>query len=208
MSNVIPGFLTAHRRYLVAVELASGEQATLHIEDVQFLYPPHQVAFPFLRQKNPVVHHFFVPREHDRLEVAYHPGLAARAGHTAEDIALTLYYARELGNTFTRVRERRAVNGVRITDFETGHASGYSYHAKDRVKDGASAAMHGFGAGRMAWRGFSDGAAALRSLTEWAQGRGREKGYYLVEDDRLSDEPVIRNPLHFNDLKPLGSYNG
>lgn len=138
MSNVIPGFLTAHRRYLARVELASGEPATLYIEDVQFLYPPHQVQFPVLRQRNPVVQHFFVAREHERLEIAYHPGLATRAGRTA-------------------------------------------------------------------WRSFSDGAAALRSLTEWAQGRSRAKGYYVVEDDWLSDEPVILHPVHFNDLEPLGS---
>ncbi|WP_153182621.1 hypothetical protein [Streptomyces sp. E2N166] len=205
MSDVVPGFLTAHERYLARVEWASGGEGTLTIEDVQFLYPPHQVAFPFLRQKNPVVQHFFVPGEHDRLEVAYHPGLATRAGHTAEDIALTLYYARELGGTFARVRNRRAVNGVRITDFETGHASGFSYHAKDRIEDGAHAALYGFGAGRMAWRGYSDGSAALRSLTEWAQGRDREKGYYVVQDDRLTEEVVIRQPIHFNDLRSFGT---
>ena len=205
MSNVIPGFLTAHRRYLARVELASGEPATLYIEDVQFLYPPHQVQFPVLRQRNPVVQHFFVAREHERLEIAYYPGLATRAGHTAEDIALILYYARELAGTFARIRNRTALNGVRVTDFDTGHASGFSYHAKDRIKDGAHAALYGLGAGRTAWRSFSDGAAALRSLTEWAQGRSRAKGYYVVEDDWLSDEPVILHPVHFNDLEPLGS---
>ncbi|MFB7654699.1 MULTISPECIES: hypothetical protein [unclassified Streptomyces] len=208
MSNVVPGFLTAHRRYLARVELASGEQGTLHIEDAQFLYPPHQVALPFLRERNPVVQHFFVPREHDRLEVAYHPGLATRAGHTAEDIALTVYYSCQLGGLFARVSDRRKLNGLRVTDLGTGQPSGYSYHAKDRIKDGTSAAMLGLGAGRMAWRGVSDGSAALRSLAEWAQGRGREKGYYLVEENRLSDKPVIRSPLHFNDLEPLGSHSG
>ncbi|WP_411082027.1 hypothetical protein [Streptomyces sp. cmx-18-6] len=193
------GILTAHENFSAPVRLVSGETATLHISNVQFLSAPHDDLLRLVHRNNPVVQHFFAVNGSTRTEVVHHPGFVAHAGHAAEHFAFSVMYHLALSNVLKGIEKNAARDGVPTWNAATGQTSAFSYHPVHQIADGTVAARFGYTAGKHAWGGIRDASAAVEDLIDWVL-REPGRGYYVIENGRPQARPVIEHEIRYRDL--------